>query len=83
MKTSFGRIVAGVIVVIVVLGLLRYRPWSSVGVSANNDVIHEGSNTRATRELDGSRAAPLVLLAWPAIERLSIPDAGADGSVHR
>lgn len=51
MKSSFGRIVAGVVIVIVVLGLLRYRPWSKIAVTANNDVIHEGSNKQATREL--------------------------------
>jgi len=51
MKTSFGRIIAGVVGVIVVLGLLRYKPWSSMGTSAMKDVIHEGSNKKATREL--------------------------------
>jgi NitT/TauT family transport system substrate-binding protein len=51
MKTSFGRIIAGVVAVIVALGLLRYKPWSSSGTSAMKDVIHEGSNTKATREL--------------------------------
>ena len=51
MKTSFGRIVAGVVLVITVLGLLRYRPWSNMGTSVNADVIHEGSNKKATREL--------------------------------
>src|SRR5574339_679376 len=51
MKTSFGRIIAGVVAIIVVLGLLRYKPWSSSGISAMKDVIHEGSNTKATREL--------------------------------
>ena len=51
MKTSFGRIIAGVVVVIVVLGLLRYKPWIVSGRSAIKDVIHEGSNTKATREL--------------------------------
>jgi NitT/TauT family transport system substrate-binding protein len=33
------------------LGLLRYRPWSSSGVASARDVIHEGSNKKATREL--------------------------------
>ena len=50
MKTS-TRIVIGVIAVIAVLGLLRYRPWDDQGVANARDVIHEGSNTKATREL--------------------------------
>jgi len=51
MKTSFGLIITGVVAGIVVLGLLRYKPWSSSGTSAMKDVIHEGSNKKATREL--------------------------------
>jgi NitT/TauT family transport system substrate-binding protein len=34
-----------------VLGLLRYHPWSSSGAASARDVIHEGSNKKATREL--------------------------------
>ena len=51
MKVTFSRLVIGVVVVITVLGLLRYRPWSNRGVASAREVIHEGSNTKATREL--------------------------------
>ena len=51
MKVTFNRLVIGVVVVITVLGLLRYRPWSNRGVASAREVIHEGSNTQATREL--------------------------------
>src|SRR5688572_14275728 len=51
MKVTFSRLVIGVVVVITVLGLLRYRPWSNRGVASAREVIHEGSNTQATREL--------------------------------
>jgi NitT/TauT family transport system substrate-binding protein len=50
MKLSFYQIMIGVLLTITVLGLLRYRPWKS-NPSNVRDVIHEGSNTKATREL--------------------------------
>ena len=50
-ESNFSRLIIGVVVVITVLGLLRYRPWSNRGVASARDVIHEGSNTKATREL--------------------------------
>ncbi len=34
-----------------VLGLLRYQPWLSVNAFNKRDVIHEGGNQSATREL--------------------------------
>jgi NitT/TauT family transport system substrate-binding protein len=49
MKSPATRIVIGVIVTLTVLGLLRYRPWNNGGTS--RDVIHEGSNKKAIREL--------------------------------
>src|SRR6187551_947801 len=51
MKLSFGRLVIGVILTLTVLGLLRYRPWTRGGSINARDVIHEGSNKKATREL--------------------------------
>lgn len=51
MKLTFGRFIIGVVLAITALGLLRYRPWSSRGAANVRDVIHEGSNTTATREL--------------------------------
>lgn len=41
----------GVAILLTVLGLLRYRPWSDNGAATSRDVIHEGSNKQALREL--------------------------------
>ncbi len=51
MKLSITRIIVGVILTLIMLGLLRYRPWSSNGSAAIRDVIHEGTNKKASREL--------------------------------
>jgi NitT/TauT family transport system substrate-binding protein len=51
MKGTGVRLAIGVILILTVLGLLRYRPWSSSGAASARDVIHEGSNKKATREL--------------------------------
>jgi len=51
MKLSFSRLVVGVVLTLTLLGLLRYRPWNLNGFSAARDVIHEGSNKKASREL--------------------------------
>jgi len=51
MKSSASRIVMGVILTLTVLGLLRYRPWSRSGAGNVRDVIHEGTNKKASREL--------------------------------
>ncbi|HEY3404747.1 MAG TPA: ABC transporter substrate-binding protein, partial [Ohtaekwangia sp.] len=51
MKSSGMRIVIGVVLVIAVLGLLRYKPWQRKGSPVNPDVVHEGSNREADREL--------------------------------
>ncbi|MEI9912607.1 MAG: ABC transporter substrate-binding protein [Bacteroidota bacterium] len=51
MKLSITGIIIGVILTLTVLGLLRYRPWNSNGAINARDVIHEGSNKKAQREL--------------------------------
>ncbi|MBS1749690.1 MAG: ABC transporter substrate-binding protein [Bacteroidetes bacterium] len=51
MKFTFGKLMLGIAVVLTTLGLLRYKPWKkNSGVTAR-DVIHEGVNKKATREL--------------------------------
>lgn len=47
-KTNFA---AGVILIIVGLGLLRYRPWSARNSTNIRDVVHEGPNNTAQRAL--------------------------------
>jgi len=51
MKLTFLKIIAGVVVTITALGLLRYKPWSKTALSNARDVIHEGTNKLATRSL--------------------------------
>jgi NitT/TauT family transport system substrate-binding protein len=52
MKISRGiRLTLGVVIVLTTLGLLRYRPWKGGVNHSARDVIHEGSNKKATREL--------------------------------
>jgi NitT/TauT family transport system substrate-binding protein len=51
MKLTFARFIVGVALGITALGLLRYRPWSNRGAANVRDVIHEGSNRTASREL--------------------------------
>src|ERR1700722_772354 len=51
MKLTFTHIVISVIITITVLGLLRYRPWNNSNAVNFRDVIHEGSNKKAAREL--------------------------------
>ncbi len=51
MKLTLVRIITGVLVLITVLGLLRFKPWENKQQAAALDVIHEGGNTKATREL--------------------------------
>ena len=50
-KLSIGRLIIWVLLVLTGLGLLRYRPWDHSGAATSRDVIHEGSNTLAEREL--------------------------------
>src|SRR6188768_3965130 len=49
MKLTTSRLVIGVVLILTVLGLLRFKPWSGAGNA--RDVIHEGSNKNASREL--------------------------------
>jgi NitT/TauT family transport system substrate-binding protein len=51
MKLTFSRIIIIVALVLTTLGLLRYRPWNSSGAINAREVIHEGTNKQATREL--------------------------------
>lgn len=51
MKLSTGiKLFFGIILTLTVLGLLRYRPWKDRSTTAR-DVIHEGLNKKAEREL--------------------------------
>jgi NitT/TauT family transport system substrate-binding protein len=51
MKLTVTRLIAGVVLILTVLGMLRYRPWSRSSTVSSRDVIHEGSNKKALREL--------------------------------
>ena len=51
MKLTVTRLITGVILTLAVLGMLRYRPWSRSGTFNSRDVIHEGLNKMASREL--------------------------------
>lgn len=51
MKLSISGVIIGAFLVLTGLGLLRYRPWDRRGGAAVRDVIHEGANVTAQREL--------------------------------
>lgn len=51
MKITLGRFLVGIGFLLVILGLLRYQPWSRTEVFGARDVIHEGTNRKASREL--------------------------------
>jgi NitT/TauT family transport system substrate-binding protein len=51
MKITFTHIIIGVLLALTVLGLLRYRPWDHHNTVNIRDVIHEGTNKKAIREL--------------------------------
>ncbi len=51
MKLPVTRLIAGAVLTLTVLGMLRYRPWSRSRTVNSRDVIHEGSNKKALREL--------------------------------
>src|ERR1017187_8445798 len=51
MKLSKTSFIAGTVLILVVLGLLRYKPWSSNDSMNLKDVVHEGPNNKAIREL--------------------------------
>jgi NitT/TauT family transport system substrate-binding protein len=50
-KISISRLIIGVILMLSALALLRYRPWNRKTDFIAHDVIHEGSNKTALREL--------------------------------
>ncbi len=50
MNLKFIHIIIAVVVLITALGLLRYKPWQEK-TAGIKDVIHEGSNKNALREL--------------------------------
>jgi NitT/TauT family transport system substrate-binding protein len=51
MKVTFVHIIVGVIIAIIILGLLRYRPWNNGSAPLFSDPIHAGPNRKAQREL--------------------------------
>lgn len=51
MKLSLTQILIGAVTIITALGLLRYRPWNKIDSGNRRDVIHEGTNRNAMREL--------------------------------
>ncbi len=51
MRSTGFKILLGVVSVLTVLGVLRYKPFSNKGGPVASDVIHEGGNKKATREL--------------------------------
>jgi NitT/TauT family transport system substrate-binding protein len=51
MKLTFPRLLLTVLLVILVLGLLRFRPWNKFDTATSKDPIHQGENKTATREL--------------------------------
>ena len=51
MKLSIPRFIIGIILILTLLGLLRYQPWNRRGSINSRDVIHEGSNKKALYEL--------------------------------
>ncbi|MEP7142451.1 MAG: ABC transporter substrate-binding protein [Ferruginibacter sp.] len=51
MKLSTIWIIAGIILGIILLGLLRYKPWRKTGAANGKDIIHEGPNRNAQRVL--------------------------------
>jgi NitT/TauT family transport system substrate-binding protein len=51
MKLSKTIFLSGVFLFIIVLGLLRYRPWNDMDLFKTKNVDHEGPNVDAQREL--------------------------------
>jgi NitT/TauT family transport system substrate-binding protein len=51
MKLTPARLIISVVLILAVLGLLRYRPWNRKAAINARDVMHEGTNKRASREL--------------------------------
>ena len=50
MKSYKTVFIAGTIFILI-LGLLRYKPWNNSGSVNVRDVVHEGPNNKAKREL--------------------------------
>lgn len=48
--STSSKLIIGTVLILVALGLARYRPWNGSGNDVR-DVIHEGSNKLADREL--------------------------------
>jgi NitT/TauT family transport system substrate-binding protein len=51
MKRKETGIIAMVVLTVVALGVLHFQPWKSNGKNDRRDVMHEGSNKKASREL--------------------------------
>jgi NitT/TauT family transport system substrate-binding protein len=51
MKLTKTTFFSGIILFIVILGVLRYRPWNYLSSPGTKDVIHEGPNNKAHHEL--------------------------------
>ena len=51
MKNSKLKIFSGIILFIIVLGVLKFRPWDYLNSSGTKDAIHVGPNNNARREL--------------------------------
>ncbi|MCW3120095.1 MAG: ssuA [Chitinophagaceae bacterium] len=51
MKLSITGFITGIVLIIVMLGLLRYRPWNHNGSVNIKDVVHDGPNNKAKRQL--------------------------------
>lgn len=54
MKLTLTRLCLLLVAIIVVLGVLRYKPWqhdTNIGVPAPAGMVHEGGNRKADREL--------------------------------
>lgn len=51
MKLTKTGFIVSIVLILVVLGVLRYKPWSSNGSMNVRDVVHEGPNNKAQREL--------------------------------
>jgi NitT/TauT family transport system substrate-binding protein len=51
MKLSKTNFLSGVLLFIIALGLLRYRPWNDIDLLKTKNVDHTGPNVNAQREL--------------------------------
>jgi len=51
MKLNKTIIFSGIILFVIIIGLLRFHPWSHMGSQGAKDVVHEGPNDTARREL--------------------------------